>query len=264
MIEPSSAPGKASPAAQPESGSIGETVRTVIMAMLVAVVIRTFAFEPFNIPSASMEPTLLTGDFLFVSKFAYGYGSEGTFWGLAPFASRIFEFGRKPKRGDIIVFKLPKDGSTDYIKRLIGLPGDTVQMRHGILYINAKPVARDRLSKPVPGPHGEQPSDNVTDYVEHLPDGPDHIIRKFFDEGGLNDTPVFNVPPRHYFFMGDNRDNSQDSRAPAGGVGYVPEENIVGRAELMFFSIDEDAHFWQVWKWPHSVRWDRLFMKLEQ
>ncbi|MDP9127047.1 MAG: signal peptidase I [Pseudomonadota bacterium] len=245
-------------AEQPES--MWELGRTIIMAMLIALVIRTFAFEPFNIPSSSMVPTLWVGDFLFVSKFSYGYGSEGTFWGLAPFGGRIFD--RVPKRGDVIVFKLPKDNSTDYIKRLIGLPGDTVQMRNGLLYVNGTLVPRDRLSKPLPGPHNEEPQSSVTDYMEHLPQGPDHIIRKLFDEGGLNDTSVYTVPPRHYFFMGDNRDNSQDSRARNGGVGFVPEENLVGKAEFLFFSIDDNVHFWEVWKWPSAVRWDRLFTKI--
>ena len=132
--------------------SFKETVRTIVLAMLIALSIRTLAFEPFNIPSSSMVPTLLIGDFLFVSKYSYGYGSTGTFWGLVPFSGRIFD--HPPARGDVVVFKWPGDNSTDYIKRLIGLPGDTVQMKQGILYINGLPVERDRLAQPAPDDDG--------------------------------------------------------------------------------------------------------------
>ena len=234
-----------------------ETFRTIISALLIALMIRTFAFEPFNIPSSSMVPTLLIGDFLFVSKFSYGYGSQGTFLGLLPFSGRIG--GGTPQRGDVVVFKWPHDPSVDFIKRLIGLPGDTVQMRQGILYINGVPVERDRLEKLV---SGGNPSSSAVDYLEHLPQGPTHIIRKLGDENSLDNTEVFVVPPHHYFFMGDNRDNSSDSRAPNGGVGFVPEENLVGKAEFLFFSIDEHTHFWEFWTWPWTVRWNRISDKI--
>jgi len=238
-----------------------ETFRTLISALLIALVIRTFAFEPFNIPSSSMVPSLLVGDFLFVSKFSYGYGTEGTFQGLIPFEGRLG--GNLPKRGDVVVFKLPKDPSIDYIKRLIGLPGDTIQMRHGILYINGVPVERDRLENPLPLPDGHPPVEAV-DYLEHLPQGPTHIIRKIGTEDRpLDNTELFTVPPHHYFFMGDNRDNSSDSRDPHSGVGYVPEENLVGRADFLFFSIGDDTHFWEFWEWPTKVRWSRLFTKVQ-
>jgi len=241
----------------PQEDGMMETIRTVIFAVFIALIIRTLAFEPFNIPSESMVPTLLIGDFLFVSKFEYGYGSTGTFWGQAPFAGRIG--GHEPKRGDVVVFKWPRDNSTDYIKRLIGLPGDTVQMRHGLLYLNGVPVDREKLTSPLTEPGVHVPA-SATDYMEPLPDGPTHIIRKLSDTGGLNDTEVFTVPPHHYFFMGDNRDNSRDSRDPSGGVGFVPEENLVGHAEIIWFSID--GHFWEFWKWPWAVRWHRLFEKI--
>ncbi|MGB9154342.1 MAG: signal peptidase I [Alphaproteobacteria bacterium] len=243
------------PASEPtalESGK--ETIRTVISALLIALVIRTFAYEPFNIPSSSMVPTLLVGDFLFVSKFSYGYGSAGTFLGLLPFSGRVG--GSDPQRGDVVVFKLPRDPSVDYIKRLIGLPGDTIQMRQGILYINGTPVERDRLATPFPEPDGH-PDTNATDYQEHLPQGPTHIIRKLGDDQPLDNTEVFTVPPHHYFFMGDNRDNSLDSRTT--NVGYVPEENLVGKAQFLFFSIQEHTHFWEIWTWPWTVRWHRIF-----
>lgn len=244
---------------QPHDDGMKETIRTIIFAMVVALTIRTLAFEPFNIPSSSMVPTLLIGDYLFVSKFAYGYGRTGTFWDAIPFSGRIL--ATAPHRGDVIVFKVPRDNSTDYIKRLIGLPGDTVQMRQGILYLNGVPVERDKLADPAVDDKGNLP-EGVTDYLEHLPEGPTHVIRKEGDNMPLDNTEVFVVPPHHYFFMGDNRDNSQDSRAPNGGVGYVPEENLVGKAEFLFFSLQDGAHFWEFWKWPWAVRWHRLFTKI--
>jgi signal peptidase I len=241
------------PSSTVENGK--ETIRTIVSALLIALVIRTFAYEPFNIPSSSMVPTLLVGDFLFVSKFSYGYGSAGTFMGLFPFSGRIGG-SNNPHRGDVVVFKLPRDPSIDYIKRLIGLPGDAVQMRQGILYINGTPVERDRLEKPLAEPDGKPPA-SATDYLEHLPQGPTHIIRKLGDDQPLDNTEVFTVPPHHYFFMGDNRDNSLDSRTT--NVGFVPEENLVGKAQFLFFSIDEHTHFWEVWTWPWTVRWHRIF-----
>ena len=245
------------PATPVQEDGFKETLRTIIIAMLIALCIRTLAFEPFNIPSSSMVPTLLVGDFLFVSKYSYGYGSTGTFWNMAPFRGRVG--GHEPHRGDVVVFKLPRDNSTDYIKRLIGLPGDTVQMRQGILYINGKPVERDRLQEPISDRKEAAPA-TATDYMEHLPNGPTHIIRKLGEDMPLDNTDIFTVPARHYFFMGDNRDNSADSRTP--NVSYVPEENLVGKAEFLFFSLDEHAHFWQIWKWSWAVRWPRLFSKI--
>jgi signal peptidase I len=241
----------------PQEDGFKETIRTVVIAMLIALLIRTLAFEPFNIPSSSMVPTLLIGDFLFVSKFEYGYGTTGTFWGMAPFRGRIG--GHEPHRGDVVVFKLPRDNATDYIKRLIGMPGDTVQMRQGILYINGTPVERDRLETPLVE-KGEPAPAEATDYMEHLPNGPVHVIRKLGDDMPLDNTDVFSVPPHSYFFMGDNRDNSADSRTK--NVGFVPEENLVGKAEFLFFSLQPDAHFWEIWKWPGSVRWHRLFTRI--
>ena len=250
---------KDSPAAQ-ESSAVEngkETLRMLVFAMLIALTVRTFVYEPFNIPSSSMIPSLLVGDFLFVSKYSYGYGSQGTFLGFIPFKGRIG--GGEPKRGDIVVFKLPRDPSVDYIKRLIGLPGDTVQMRQGLLYINGVPVERSRLPT-LAEEEATKPPANAVDYTEFLPQGPEHIIRKLSDDQQLDNTEVFSVPPHHYFFMGDNRNNSQDSRTT--NVGFVPEENLVGRAELLFFSIDENVHFWEFWKWPWAVRWSRLLSRI--
>jgi signal peptidase I len=238
-----------------ESGK--ETLRMLCFALLIALVVRTFAFEPFNIPSSSMVPSLLVGDFLFVSKYSYGYGSQGTFLGFIPFKGRIG--GGEPHRGDVVVFKLPRDPSVDYIKRLIGLPGDTIQMRQGILYINGVPVDRTHLPNLMEEAETKPPATAV-DYMEYLPQGPAHVIRKLGDNLPLDNTEVFTVPAHHYFFMGDNRDNSQDSRTK--NVGFVPEENLVGKAQLLFFSIDEGSHFWQFWKWPWSVRWSRLLSRI--
>jgi signal peptidase I len=234
-----------------------ETTRTIISAILIAMLIRMFAFEPFNIPSSSMVPNLLIGDFLFVSKYSYGYSSRSALFGLLPVAGRIF--AREPRRGDVVVFKWPHDNSTDYIKRLIGLPGDKVQMRNGLLYINGVAAERRKLPQPVAEEYLIPPPSAV-DYVETFPDGNQHVIRKEGDELPLDDTDVFTVPPHHYFMMGDNRNNSQDSRT--SNVGFVAEENLVGRAEVLFFSLDENTRFWEFWKWPWAVRWGRLFKKI--
>ncbi len=241
----------------PVDDRFDETVKTVLWAIVIAMMIRMFAFEPFNIPSSSMVPGLLIGDYLFVSKYSYGYSSRSSLYGLLPLEGRVFF--KEPKRGDVVVFKWPKDNKTDYIKRLVGLPGDKVQVRNGLLYINGVPVERRKLDVPVAEKYLTPPSFS-TDFMEKFPDGHEHVIREEGDDLSLDNTPVFSVPPDHYFMMGDNRDNSQDSRAPRGGVGFVPKDNLVGRAEFLFFSLDEDAHFWQFWKWPWAIRWDRLFM----
>src|SRR6202158_616036 len=229
-----------------ESG-LCETVRVVIHALLIALVIRTFLFQPFNIPSGSMKATLLVGDYLFVSKYSYGYSRFSVPFALIPFSGRIF--GSEPQRGDIVVFKLPKDDSTDYIKRVIGLPGDRIQMKDGQLYINEQPVKRERVADWVPA-DGEGAGLRVKRWRETLPNGVSY-----------DNTPVYQVPPGHFFMMGDNRDNSTDSRV-LSAVGYVPYENLVGRAEIIFFSIAEGTHAWEVWTWPWAVRWNRIFSLL--
>jgi signal peptidase I len=224
--------------------------------VLIAFGVRTFAYEPFNIPSGSMIPTLLVGDYLFVSKFTYGYSKYTIAFGLPLFEGRIA--GHAPERGDVAVFKLPRDNKTDYIKRVIGLPGDTIQMIHGILNINGQPVKRDRIedyktTDAVGRPHA------VPQYIETLPNGvKHHIIEELGDEGPLDNTAVYTVPPDHLFMMGDNRDNSQDSRV-LWEVGYVPIENVVGRAEFLFFSLEEPTRFFEFWRWPFDLRVSRMF-----
>ena len=236
-----------------------ETVKIVIQALLIALVVRTFFFQPFNIPTGSLIPTLLIGDYLFVSKYSYGYSRHSFPFSAVPISGRIF--GAEPKRGDVAVFKLPKDNSTDYIKRVIGLPGDKIQVLQGVLHINGVPVKEEKI--------GEEPIDlgagyrgRAVAYWETLPGGTRHQIHKLNDGRGLfNNTNVFEVPAGHFFMMGDNRDNSTDSR-DLQSVGYVPWENFVGRAEIIFFSIDERSSAWQVWNWPWALRVDRLFTKI--
>lgn len=242
-----------------QDGGIVDTIKVVIEALLIALVIRTVFFQPFNIPSGSLIPTLLIGDYLFVSKYSYGYSKHSL-----PFSPNIFSgriWSAVPRRGDIAVFKYPGDGSTDYIKRVIGLPGDKVQMIAGRLYINGEAVPREQ-TKPYVGIDRFGREGAIPTYTETLPGGTKHqIIEIEGDRATTDDTGVFEVPAGHFFMVGDNRDNSSDSRVPVsqGGVGFVPFENLVGRAEMIFFSVKEGEAAWQFWRWPWSVRWDRMF-----
>jgi len=237
------------------AGGVLDTIKTIVYAVLIALVVRTIAYEPFNIPSGSMVPTLLVGDYLFVSKFSYGYSRYSLPFGLPLLSGRIFF--HSPERGDVVVFKLPTDNSTDYIKRVVGLPGDHIQMKNGILHLNGQPVPRRRIEDYL-YQEGNGAVIPLAQYIETLPNGVQHRIIEMSDNGPLDNTQEYVVPPGDYFMMGDNRDNSQDSRV-LSAVGYVPAENLIGKAQFIFFSTDGSARLWEIWKWPFAIRYGRLF-----
>jgi signal peptidase I len=231
-----------------------ETVRTLVYAVAIALAVRTLLYEPFNIPSGSMKPTLLVGDYLFVSKFAYGYSKHSLPFSLPLFGGRIF--GSLPERGDVAVFKLPSDNSTDYIKRIVGLPGDRIQVINGVLHINGEAVRLEALAPFIDDMDGREVA--IPMYAETLPGSDEsHLILDLTERGRLDNTGVFEVPEGHVFAMGDNRDNSLDSRT--SNVGFVPIENLIGRADLLMFSVDGSARIWEPWKWPWAIRYNRLF-----
>lgn len=229
-------------------------IKTLIAAMICAAFIRSFFFEPFHIPSSSMKPNLLIGDYIFVSKFSYGY-SRYSF----PFGFNIFE-GRtgnqRPERGDVAVFRLPSNPSINYVKRVIGLPGDTIQMRQGVLYINNKQVAK--VSHGVFEDEHGPGFIEINKFLETLPEGKtiETLDQRVSD---ADDTGIYTVPKGHYFMMGDNRDNSQDSRFQ-NLVGYVPEDHLVGKALYVFFSSKQGL--WKFWKWNDAIRFNRVLTKI--
>lgn len=238
---------------QKKSGGLGETVSVIIQALLLALVIRTFLFQPFSIPSGSMRPTLLEGDYLFVTKWAYGYSRYSLPFSPDLFSGRIW--GSEPERGDVAVFKFPPNPSLDYIKRVVGLPGDRIQMRDGQLFINGEGVPRVKIGQ-IDNPDITEVSRPVDVYRETLPNGVSYDTLDLTPNSIGDNTREFVVPEGHYFMMGDNRDNSTDSRF---SVGYVPSENLVGRANIIFFSIAEGASPLEIWKWPTQLRASRLF-----
>ena len=235
--------------------SIFENIRTLIYAILIAFFIRTFILQPFTIPSGSMLPNLLVGDYLFVSKYSYGYSRYSL-----PFSPNIIKdriFDRLPERGDVVVFRLPNDTDVDYIKRVIGLPGDKIQIKNGLIYINDQQVSITNYT------------DNYKYFTQYnkntlkneVLDGKSHVVLDL-EIGSLGDnTGIYRVPNNHYFMMGDNRDNSLDSRF-IDQVGYVPFENFVGRAEFLFFSSDKSVPLWKIWNWHKKFRFDRIAKKI--
>jgi signal peptidase I len=254
-------------------GGLIETVKTVFWALVIAGVFRTLFFQPFWIPSGSMKETLLVGDFLFVNKMAYGYSRWSCPFGMCPFSGRIF--AAQPERGDIVVFRHPVNGA-DFIKRVVGLPGDRIQMRGGILYINDEPAPQEpagvfaevyerqgsggQYPRCANAPVGEGGQCLKPRAIETLPGGHQHVVLNIEDRGFVDSTPVFTVPEGHFFFMGDNRDNSVDSRVPqnAGGVGMVPFDHLIGRADRVMFS-SAGRSMLAFWTW----RSDRFFHRLQ-
>lgn len=235
-----------------------DTIIVIVEALLIALVFRTFAYQPFSIPTASMQSTLMIGDYFVASKFAWGYGKY-SFPIPVPMNGRILAFG-EPQRGDIAVFH--NISEEDYIKRVIGMPGDRIQMKEGRLYINGTMVEREETGKALDtDSYGNTVP--VTVYRETLPNGVVHTIQEQGDDRPLDDTREYVVPPGHYFMMGDNRDASQDSRV-LSAVGYVPASALIGKAEARFFSIKDNIPPWQIWQWPGNVRWDRMFQSVYQ
>ncbi|MAW87156.1 MAG: signal peptidase I [Phyllobacteriaceae bacterium] len=238
---------------QKKSGGLLEIVSVIVQALILAVIIRSLFFQPFSIPSGSMRPTLLEGDYLFVNKWAYGY-SRHSF----PFSPDLFEgriWAGEPERGDVVVFKFPPDPSLDYIKRVIGLPGDRIQMRDGALYINGEAVEREKVAQ-IDNPDITEMNRPVDVWRETLPNGVSYDTLDITANGVSDMTREFTVPAGHYFMMGDNRDNSNDSRM---SVGFVPYENLVGKATVIFFSVSGGSSPLEVWRWPSDLRIDRLF-----
>ncbi len=253
----------------PHARGLAETVKGVFGALIIAVVANTLIFKPYFIPSRSMMPSLEIGDYLLVTKYPYGYSRYSLPFDANLFSGRVF--ARQPKRGDVVVFKSPVDQQTNVIKRLIGLPGDTIELRAESLFINGKLVDRTLI----PGSRGfdAQLQSVVETYIETLPGGVSHQIQQALDKplnqnfpqcAGQIERCAYTVPAGYYFVMGDNRDNSLDSRVPvsAGGVGALAEINLIGRADLIFFSSDGTAARWQPWTWFPAIRFSRLFERV--
>jgi len=244
------------PAAKNE---IWETIVVLFQALLIALVFRSFLFQPFSIPTASLQSNLLIGDYILTSKYTYGYSKYSFPFEIIPMSGRIF--GRAPEQGEIAVFR-PVPQTVDYVKRVIGLPGDTVQMKNGVLHINGAAVKKERVGERI-DTDSYGTSIPVIQYRETLPNGSSYIVQEISDNQSYDNTPEFKVPDGHYFMMGDNRDRSADSRV-LSSVGYVPLENFIGKAEVRFFSIKDNINPWQIWRWPGNVRLDRMFQSVYQ
>jgi len=251
------------PVAEPKKGQgaadeFVEIIKTIVYALLIALVLRVLLFQPFTIPSGSMIPNLLVGDYIIVSKYSYGYSRHSIPFSPKLFDGRILE--RQPKRGDVAVFKFPPENRVDYIKRVIGLPGDKVQVLDGQVYLNGAPLKMTELPQAP-----TEAYESTKRFLETLPNGKSYIIQDLGPDSSTDSTPVFTVPEGHYFVMGDNRDNSQDSRVDRniGGVGYVPAENLVGKAQIILFSWREEASLFKPWTWFTEARPGRFFHRLK-
>ena len=230
-----------------------DSFRTILWAIFIALIIRSFILEPFNIPSGSMKPTLLIGDFLFVKKWSYGYSKHSLPFSPPIINNRIFK--KSPQRGDVVVFKTPSDNKTDYIKRIIGITGDKIQMKNGVVYLNNEPLSKIQISNFI----DEDKFGNVKE-IEQFQETIDKKTFNTIDlvkNGIVDNTGIFIVPKSHFFVLGDNRDNSQDSRF-INATGFIPEENLVGKAWFIFFSL-KNSYFFEIWKWHKSIRYDKLF-----
>jgi signal peptidase I len=239
-----------------KKSELRDTVVVIIEALVIALVFRTFLYQPFSIPTASMQSTLMIGDYFVASKFTWGFGKY-SFPIALPFNGRFLAFS-EPRTGDVAVFH--NISNEDYIKRVIGMPGDRIQMKQGRLYINGTMVEREEIGKGT-DTDSEMHTVPVTLYKETLPNGVTHTIQEISDDGPLDNTAEYVVPAGHYFMMGDNRDRSQDSRV-LSAVGYVPFDAFIGKAEARFFSITNNIPPWQLWEWPANVRWDRMFQSV--
>ena len=238
---------------------IVDNIKTLIIALVIAIIIRSLLFQPFYIPSSSMEPTLLVGDRIFVSKYTYGFSKHS--FPFSPPVSNKRIFNSKPDYGDLIVFKTPADNRTDFIKRLIGFPGDEIQFINGELHLNKKKIIREEIKEKFQIKCGEKINE-VISYIEILPNGKRYLA-VYNKTGSMMNTDSYVVPDKHYFFLGDNRDCSRDSRF-LSSVGYVHEDNLVGKAQIIFFSNDTNkGSFFKFWNWSNSIRFDRFFKKLK-
>lgn len=273
--QPDGIAGKAPDSApqQKEKDDFIELLKAMAIAAVIAIGIRSFLFEPFNIPSGSMFPSLLVGDYLFVEKYSYGYSKYSFPFGLVQFDGRVM--GSAPARGDVAVFRQPKQPKIDYIKRIIGLPGDRIRVTEGILYINDEPVSREFLGTEEMDEEGRM--NLFKKYRETLPNGVEHYVYEVSDHQPLDNTREYKVPEGHYFAMGDNRDQSLDSRVTEH-VGFVPAENLVGRASFLFFSVDSEdlpfvcdkdgslaavkRYFCYATEWPQRIRFNRVFRRV--
>ena len=237
--------------------SFFSNLKSIFIAIFIAILIRSFIVEPFNIPSGSMKPNLLIGDFIFVSKWSYGYSKHSLPFSIPIIPKKIFS--KSPKRGDIVVFKTPTDNRTDYIKRVIGLPGDKIQISNGLIIINENLILRKK-TKDFLDVNREGNLKRIRQYKEYFIDIEFNIL-DIYDNSPSDNTQIYKVPENHFFVMGDNRDNSQDSRF-LNMVGYIPFENLVGKAQYIFFSL-ENARFFQIWKWFKAIRYNRIMNEIK-